>query len=141
MHRDRSPTPSNPRIFRRGGAITSALWVLLLWVSPVAVSMWVRSSAAAGTCCHRSHAACCERHHDSGGPQVSSDPCGSACRDCGDFLLGTDFVTCLPGRLEFAVAIASEAPLAAYSSSAARVPWDAARFERPPPFLPLLNQV
>ena len=53
VNRATSHAPTFSRIFRRGGALVSALWVLLLWVSPSAFSIWAASSAGACSCCYR----------------------------------------------------------------------------------------
>jgi len=56
-------------------------------------------------------------------------------------LLGADSAACPPGSLEFAVVMASNASGAPYSSSAARVAWNAAMFQRPPPLPAVIHQV
>jgi hypothetical protein len=127
-----SHTPNFSRIFRRGGALVSAMWVLLLWVSPAAFSIWAASPANACGCCPSKNSSSCKRHHDAAGPQLSSDSCGSSCQGCGSFLQA-DSAPCLPGSTKFGVPFASYASRVIHGSPAVRAAWNAEEFQRPPP--------
>ncbi len=118
--------------FRRVGALACAVWVLILWVSPSAFSLWAASSCSASSCCRSRNVSCCKRRHNAVGPQVSSDSCGSSCRGCGNFLQ-TDTAPCLPGGVAFHVHIESNASRVIRRAPAIRAAWDAAKFQRPPP--------
>ena len=117
---------------RRGGAVTLALWILALWVSP-AVSMFARSLAPTAACCRTGqHGACSKTHRSGTGPQAVGNPCSSSCCVAGSFLL-SELAPYLPAAPAHRITLASQASDRIETFFAPRVVRNPSMFQRPPP--------